>query len=88
MTYEEDREDLKRHEDEIAAQESFNYAVLNEDESALFGCVYIDPPARGENHGAVASWWASEPEIEAELDVFIPNWLADTWGFRSVKFWP
>jgi len=88
MTYEEDRKDLKRHEDEIAAQESFNYAVLNEDESQLFGCVYIDPPGDGDSEGAVASWWASEPEIESELDVFIPNWLADTWGFGSVKFWP
>jgi hypothetical protein len=88
MTYEEDRKDLKRHEDEIAEHKSFNFAVLNEDESQLFGCVYVDPPEDGHEEEAVVSWWSSEPEIRAELDVFVPNWMADTWRFRSVKFWP
>jgi hypothetical protein len=44
MTYEEDRIDLARHEAEIAARESFNYAVLVEDETKLLGCIYVDPP--------------------------------------------
>src|ERR1700742_3515209 len=44
MTYEQDRVDLARHEREIAAHESFNYAVFDAAESELFGCVYIDPP--------------------------------------------
>lgn len=41
MTPEQDREDLMHHEREIAAQETFNYAVLNFDESRLFGCIYL-----------------------------------------------
>ena len=44
MSYEADRQDLARHEREIAAQETFNYAVLDEAETALLGCVYIDRP--------------------------------------------
>src|ERR1041385_701259 len=44
MSYGADPEDLPHHEAEIAAHETFNYAVLNEDESELLGCVYIDPP--------------------------------------------
>ena len=44
MTYDFDREDLARHEREIAAHVTFNYAVLDEYETELFGCVYIDPP--------------------------------------------
>ena len=44
MTYEQDREDLAHHEAEIAAQETFNYAVLDEGETELLGCVYLDPP--------------------------------------------
>src|SRR3954452_619699 len=44
MTREADYDDLAHHEREIAAHETFNYAVLNEDESELLGCVYIDPP--------------------------------------------
>src|SRR3954467_11515402 len=43
LSYEADREDLVRHEAEIAAQETFNYAVLDEAETELLGCVYIDP---------------------------------------------
>jgi hypothetical protein len=91
MTLEDDRKDLQRHEDEIAAQETFNYAVLDENETKLLGCVYVDPPYDEKAHAgadAVASWWALEPEIEAELDVFVPNWLADTWRFETVKYWP
>ena len=90
MSYEQDKKDLKHHEDEIAARETFNYAVLNEHESALFGCVYIDP-AYDESHAgadAVASWWAVDPQLEAALDEFVPRWLEDVWGFRAVKFWP
>ena len=43
MTYEEDRLDLARHEAEIAAHETFNYAVLDAEETELLGCVCIDP---------------------------------------------
>ena len=46
MTYEADREDLARHEREIEAHETFNYALLDEAETELLGCVYIDPPER------------------------------------------
>lgn len=56
MTYEEDRIDLLRHEKEIAAHQSFNYALLNEEETAILGCVYIDPPERTGSDGEV-SWW-------------------------------
>jgi hypothetical protein len=39
MSYDADRDDLARHEAEIAAHETFNYAVLEEGESELLGCV-------------------------------------------------
>ncbi len=35
MTYEQDLEDLARHEAEIEAHQSFNYALFNADEAAL-----------------------------------------------------
>ena len=44
MTLEQDRADLAHHEAEMTRGEAFNYAVLDEDESELLGCVYIDPP--------------------------------------------
>jgi len=47
MSYEEDKKDLARHEAENAEHEAFNYAVLDEPETELLGCVYIDPPTNG-----------------------------------------
>ena len=94
LSYEADKVDLARHEAEIANHETFNYAVLNEQEAALFGCVYIDPPdAQGPpGTDAVASWWvvdaAAGTELERALDEFIPSWLDDRWGFKRVHFSP
>jgi hypothetical protein len=94
MTLEADREDLAHHEAEIAAHETFNYAVLDEGETELLGCVYIDPPDDRSPEGAdaVASWWvvdkAAGTELERALDDFVPRWLAETWGFGSVWFHP
>ena len=94
MTYETDREDLAHHEAEIAAHETFNYALLDEGENELLGCVYIDPPDERSPPGtdAVASWWvvdaAAGSELERALDDLVPRWLAETWGFEAVHYSP
>jgi len=91
MSFEDDRRDLARHEREIAALESFNYAVLDAAETALLGCVYVDPPDDRSPAGtdAVTSWWVVDAavgsELERTLDALVPVWLAETWGFRSVQ---
>jgi hypothetical protein len=94
MSYEADREDLARHEAEIAAHESFNYAIFDPAETELLGCVYIDPPDDRSAPGAdaVSSWWVVDShaggELERALDAFVPRWLAERWGFRSVDYSP
>ncbi len=94
MTYEQDRRDLAHHEAEIAAHETFNYAVLDEGETELAGCVYIDPPetTSGSSADAVVSWWLVDhligSDLDRELRDFIPRWLADTWGFGVVDYSP
>jgi hypothetical protein len=94
MTFEADQDDLARHEAEIAAHETFNYAVLDAGETELLGCVYIDPPDERSPPGtdAVASWWvvdrAADTDLERALDEFVPGWLASTWGFASVNYSP
>ena len=93
MTFEQDREDLARHEAEIARQETFNYAVLNDNETELLGCVYIDPPeGDGSDGDALVSWWVIDravgTELDRALDEFVPRWLKDTWGFDAVDFDP
>ena len=67
MTLEEDRLDLLRHEKEIAAHQSFNYALLDEQETAILGCVYIDPPERAGSDGEV-SWWVVDDLVGGEAE--------------------
>jgi hypothetical protein len=88
MTYEENRIDLLRHEKEIAAHQSFNYALLDEEETAILGCVYIDPPERTGADGEV-SWWVVDDlvggEVERALDELVPQWIAADWPFKQPR---
>ncbi len=94
MSYEDDREDLARHEAEAVAREAFNYAILDLQETRLFGCVYIDPPEADAPRGsdAMVSWWVVDQalgsQLEHALDDVLPAWLADAWGFGSVHYHP
>jgi RimJ/RimL family protein N-acetyltransferase len=94
MTYAQDREDLAHHEAEMAARESFNYAVLDAGETELLGCVYVDPPYADPPPGtdAVVSWWLVDrmggSDLERALADAVPAWLHDTWGFHAVHLWP
>ena len=94
MTYAEDRADLARHEAEIAARATFNYALLDDAETQLFGCVYVDPPEQSCPPGsdALVSLWVVDSavgtDLERALDAFVPGWLRDSWGLRSVHICP
>ena len=90
MSAEQDREDLQHHADEIEAHESFNYALFDENETALLGCVYLDPPpaTAGDPEtvndiDAVISWWVVdelvESDVEAALDELVPRWVETDW---------
>jgi RimJ/RimL family protein N-acetyltransferase len=89
MTADADREDLARHAQEIEDHESFNYALFDCDETALLGCVYIDPP---EKPGADAeiSWWVIDPlvgsKLEAALDACVPAWIGRDWPLKDPRY--
>ena len=89
MTHDEDRTDLARHATEMETHESFNYALFDTDETALLGCVYIDPP---EKPGADAeiSWWVVDEcvgtELEHAVDDLVPRWIADDWPLASPRY--
>ena len=91
MTVAADREDLERHEREIEAHESFNYCILDEAESELLGCIYIDPPASESpaDVDAEVSWWVVDAAVgsalETAVDAFVPRWLAEAWPFEHPK---
>ena len=89
MTYEADQADLLRHEKEIAAHQSFNYALFDAAETALLGCVYIDPPEKAGADGEI-SWWVVDElvgsEVEQALDALVPRWIAADWPFEQPRF--
>ncbi|MET9880511.1 hypothetical protein ABZZ36_38785 [Actinacidiphila glaucinigra] len=84
-----DQADLLRHEKEIAAHQSFNYALFDTAETALLGCVYIDPPERAGADGEI-SWWVVDElvgsKVEQALDALVPHWIADDWPFEQPRF--
>lgn len=88
MTREQDLADLERHEREIHARESFNYAIFDADETVLLGCVYVDPPERAGADGEV-SWWVVDDErggpLDACLATFVPAWIAEQWPFTTPR---
>jgi RimJ/RimL family protein N-acetyltransferase len=91
MTHEQDRDDLARHEREIEAHESFNYALFDESETELLGCVYIDPPEKA-GADAEISWWVVDrlvgTDVERALDELVPRWIATDWPLQAPRYVP
>jgi hypothetical protein len=89
MTAEQDRDDLQHHWDEMQSHESFNYALLDADETELVGCVYIDPTDKA-GADADISWWVRDEyvgsPVERALDQFVPAWISDRWPFRRPRY--
>ena len=90
MTAEQDREDLQHHADEIEAHESFNYALLDAEETVLVGCVYIDPPEKVGGSDAEVSLWVADAfvgtDVEAALDALVPQWIAEDWPLEHPRY--
>lgn len=89
MTREQDLEDLQRHVTEMERNESFNYAIFDQGEQTLKGCVYIDPPER-EGADADISWWVAQEELSGPLEralrAHIPAWIGEQWPFEAPRF--
>ncbi|WP_432536321.1 GNAT family N-acetyltransferase [Kineococcus arenarius] len=89
MTREQDRADLARHEAETARHESFDYALFDDEEAELLGCVYLEPPGRA-GADADVSWWVVDrlvgSELEAVLDAEVPRWVHRDWPFTAPRF--
>jgi hypothetical protein len=91
ITYEDDQAELARHEREIRDHLSFNYAILDADESHLLGCIYVDPPEKVGSDADI-SWWVVDDEVgsplDAALEAFVPEWIASQWPFTQPRFIP
>jgi hypothetical protein len=89
MTPEQDREDLARHEADIQAHHSFNYALFDAEETVLLGCVYLDPPDKP-GADAEISWWVVDylvgTALDHALEVYVPRWIAQSWPFERPRY--
>ncbi|HLM21571.1 MAG TPA: GNAT family N-acetyltransferase [Propionibacteriaceae bacterium] len=89
LTWEQDRLDLQRHEEETEAHQSFNYAIFDEHETELIGCIYIDPTAVADVDAEI-SWWVRDEYVasalEAELESFVPRWIERDWPLHRPCF--
>jgi RimJ/RimL family protein N-acetyltransferase len=89
MTREQDLEDLERHAEEMTALASFNYAIFDPDETALLGCIYVDPPEKAGSDAEI-SWWVVDAEVgrglEDALRDQIPAWIGSEWPFTQPRF--
>jgi len=88
MTREQDLEDLEHHEDEMRNRSSYNYAVLDAEETHLLGCVYIDPPDTIVEADAEILWWVVDDAVGTDLERTLADtlsrWIAEAWPFE----WP
>lgn len=89
FTLEENRSDLRRHEQEFAERTAFAFTVLNPDESAVIGCVYFNPPTESRNDVDV-HMWVREREyphgLAQHLHRHVDAWLHTHWPFERINY--
>ena len=89
MTREQDLDDLVRHADEMVRHESFNYAIFDRDETALLGCIYVDPPAkvgRRRRDLVVGRRRRGGRRARGGAAREVPAWIAGVWPFDAPRF--
>ena len=89
LTLEQNLIDLGWHQKEFQLRRSFAYTVVSPSESAVLGCVYIEPTKR-RDYDAVVFLWARESELagglEDRLYHTVKDWIRADWPFTRVAF--
>ena len=96
ISFEENRIDLARHEDEFNRRVAFAYALLDPRGAQYLGCLYVKPiksklavDYRKHKYQAQAFVWLSVLAPEHSVDhvvAVLARWLRDDWPFGSVAF--
>jgi hypothetical protein len=89
LTLEQNLIDLGWHQKEFQTRRSFAYTVVNLAESAVLGCVYIEPTKR-RGYDACVYLWARQSELagglEDRLYRAVQEWLVSHWPFTAPAF--
>ena len=96
LTWEDNRRDLARHEQEHRDRLAFTYTVFDAADARCLGCVYITTVpegAREHEHEGLASFWVRPDAADAAglerrlFDALLP-WLREAFAFDRVCFRP
>ena len=86
MTLEENLADLVSHAERSARRVDLAYAVLDQVEGTVVGCVYLKP-TREPLAVRVLSWvTADRAELDGPLTQVVGDWLLADWPFTSVRY--
>jgi hypothetical protein len=73
--------ELLRQVAEMERRTAWTYVLLDADETALLGCVRVEP---GPDGRPTAWWWIVEEclgtDLAAAVDVLVPRWLEESWA--------
>lgn len=86
MTLAENLADLERHRAEFEERAAFAYTVLDTDEHAVVGCVYVEPDPALANGALLRTWvTTSRAELDGQLREGVLAWLERDWPLASVS---
>ncbi|MFK8021532.1 MAG: hypothetical protein AB8B86_17350 [Pseudomonadales bacterium] len=87
MSFEANKDDLVRHENEFKAREAFAYAVFNSQKNDYIGCVYIDPTQRS-GYDCEVYLWVKDSALSLDKALFssVDNWLKEAWPFKQPAY--
>lgn len=89
LTLDEDRRVLAMHETEFINRTGFVYAVFNEDETEIIGCLYIYP-SRIDSYNAEVVMWVTKSEFDKGADEklfnLVKSWLNTEWPFMRIIY--
>lgn len=89
MSLERNLADLRRHADHFVRRVGFTFTVLDRDDDAVIGCVYIYPDSDGDSDAEVQSWVrADRADLDSVLYQAVSEWLAADWPFTAVRYEP
>ena len=89
LTFEQDKKDLKWHEEKNKSKDVFTYIIMNSKETKCLGCIYIFPSTY-EGFDAESYFWVTEEQfnkgLDSEIYIFLKKWLKEKWPFQKVIF--
>ena len=85
LTLEANLADLRDHADDFSRRVGFTFTVLDPDDGAVIGCVYLYPSSSSEWDVTVQSWArADRSDLDGPLADAVARWLASDWPWDRI----